>query len=109
MGGSRELAKGHLDLLLLSGLEKRPLHGYGLIEAIREMSHATFDLPEGSVYPALHRLEREGFVTSSWSRGAGRARRIYKLSRSGRAELKKQRVEWSRFSSAINAVTGARA
>lgn len=104
-----ELAKGHLDLLLLSGLEERPLHGYGLIEVIREKSKAAFDLPEGSVYPALHRLEREGLLSSSWSRGAGRPKRVYKLSRRGRTELKKQHVEWSRFSTAINAVMSAEA
>ena len=104
-----ELAKGHLDLLLLSGLAEGPLHGYGLIEAIREKSSKTFDLPEGSVYPALHRLEREGFISSAWSETTGRPRRIYKLSRRGRAELKKQEVEWRRFSTAVNAVTGARA
>lgn len=107
MGG--ELAKGHLDLLLLSSLEKGPLHGYGLIEVIREKSSAAFDLPEGSVYPALHRLERDGLVTSSWSESKSRPRRLYKLSRRGKAELKKQQVEWTRFTAAINAVTGAKA
>ena len=107
--GGGEIAKGHLDLLLLSGLEGGPLHGYGLIDAIREKSRATFDLPEGSVYPALHRLEREGMVASSWSKSGGRPRRIYKLTRRGRTELKKQQVEWTHFASAINAVTGARA
>jgi PadR family transcriptional regulator PadR len=107
MGG--ELAKGHLDLLLLSGLEKGPLHGYGLLQVIREKSHWALDLPEGSVYPALHRLEREGLLTSSWSERSGRPRRIYKLSRRGRTELKAQQAEWTRFSSAVNAVTGAKA
>jgi PadR family transcriptional regulator, regulatory protein PadR len=107
MGG--DLAKGHLDLLLLSGLEKGPLHGYGLVQAIRKKSRSALDLPEGSVYPALHRLEREGLVTSSWSEGSRRPRRIYKLSRRGKAALRKQQAEWVRLSSAINAVTGAEA
>lgn len=107
MGG--ELAKGHLDLLLLSALAEGPLHGYGLLQVIREKSHAAFDLPEGSVYPALHRLEREGLLTSTWSERSGRPRRMYKLSRRGKTELKAQQAEWSRFSSAINAVAGAEA
>lgn len=102
-----ELAKGHLDLLLLAALENGPLHGYGLIEAIRASSDGVFDLPEGSVYPALHRLERAGLLKSSWSESGGRARRRYSLTRKGKTELRRERLEWRRFTKAVGTVTGA--
>lgn len=70
--------RGHLDLLLLATLRRTgPVHGYGLIGALDDGSDGVFDLPEGTVYPALHRLERDGFVTSSWSREAARRRRLH--------------------------------
>ena len=99
----QELAKGHLDLLLLGVLEVGPSHGYGVIEKIRDRSAEIFDLPEGSVYPALHRLERQGFVRSRWEQGA-RRRRTYRLTRRGRAELARQRQEWKSFSRAVRSV-----
>ncbi len=105
----RELAKGHLDLLLLSALRDSSLHGYAIIERIRERSEGDFDLPEGSVYPALHRLEREGFLRSSWSKDAGRPRRVYRLSRRGRVELARQHKEWRSFARAVETVTGVTA
>ncbi|MGI8774745.1 MAG: PadR family transcriptional regulator [Actinomycetota bacterium] len=99
----QELAKGHLDLLLLGVLEAGPSHGYGVIEKVRDRSSETFDLPEGSVYPALHRLERQGFLRSQWEQGA-RRRRTYRLTRRGRAELARQRGEWKSFSRAVRSV-----
>lgn len=107
LGMKNELAKGHLDFLLLAGLEQGPLHGYGLIERIRNTSNETFDLPEGSVYPALHRLERVGLLKSTWDKSAGRPRRLYSITHRGRTELRKQRVGWARFTIAVDAVTGA--
>ena len=109
LGMRDELAKGHLDFLLLAGLKDKPLHGYALIEAIRLSSNETFDLPEGSVYPALHRLERAGLLESAWDKSGGRPRRLYRITRRGKAELRRQHVEWSRFTKAVTAVTGARA
>lgn len=102
-----ELAKGHLDLILLSALADGPAHGYAVIEAIRRKSSGAFDLPEGSVYPALHRLERAGLLRSDWSTSSGRRRRVYSLTRRGRAELNRQRVAWKNFTSTVNAITGA--
>jgi PadR family transcriptional regulator PadR len=101
-----ELAKGHLDLLVLSALAETPAHGYAIIETIRRKSAAVFDLPEGSVYPALHRLERDGLITSSWSEGASRRRRTYRLTRAGRAHLNSERSEFRAFTKAVRAVTG---
>src|SRR5258706_14754430 len=86
-----ELLKGHLDSLVLALLEEGPLHGYGIIEQLRLRSGETFDLPEGTVYPALYRLERAGAVTSTRARVAGRPRRVYRLARARRAALEQSR------------------
>jgi DNA-binding PadR family transcriptional regulator len=81
-----------------------PRHGYALISALRERTGGVLDLPEGSVYPALHRLEDLGLVASEWKPVGGRRRREYRLTRSGSAALAAQRTEWTRLAGAINAV-----
>jgi PadR family transcriptional regulator len=95
---------GHLDLLVLAVLADAPAHGYAVIEELRRRSKGTFDLPEGTVYPALHRLEASGFLTSAWDVQSGRRRRVYKLTRRGRGRLERGRGEWSAFSGAVAAV-----
>lgn len=85
-------------------LEDGAAHGYGLVEALRERSRGTFELPEGTIYPALYRLERRGLVASSWKTVAGRRRRVYRLTRSGRAELERQRSDWREFAQAMEEV-----
>ena len=99
-----EELKGHLDLLLLSALAEGPSHGYELIERLRARSNSAFDLPEGTVYPALHRLERDGLLTSAWTTAAGRRRRVYSLTRRGRSALARRAAEWRSFSRAVEAV-----
>lgn len=102
-----EAIKGHLDLLLLSVLSDSPLHGYGVIEQLRSRSDDVFDLPEGTVYPALHRLERERLIKSRWEAGHNaRKRRLYSLTASGRRQLVKRRVQWDGFVSAVSSVVG---
>ena len=96
--------RGHVDILLLSALETGPAHGYGLAELLRERSDGAFDLPEGTIYPSLYRLERRGVVASRWETSDGRRRRVYRLTRSGTKELERQRAEWQSFSSAMDAV-----
>jgi DNA-binding PadR family transcriptional regulator len=97
--------RGHLDLLLLATLARTgPAHGYGLISALRDASGGAFDLPEGTVYPALHRLERDGAVASGWSRGAGRRRRIYELTAAGQAALAEKRTRWQSFAHGVQSV-----
>ncbi|HEX9994570.1 MAG TPA: helix-turn-helix transcriptional regulator [Acidimicrobiales bacterium] len=96
--------KGHLDGLLLAVLEDGPAHGYALIEEMRRRSGGTFDLPEGTVYPALHRLEAAGLVASRSTTVNGRARRVYRVTRSGTRALAESREDWRRFSSAVGAV-----
>jgi DNA-binding PadR family transcriptional regulator len=104
MNGER--LKGHLDLLLLSVLAAGPAHGYAVITALRGRSDGTFDLPEGTVYPALHRLERAGLLTSSWQDAEGRRRRVYALTADGEAALAAERTEWKRFAGGIGLVLG---
>ncbi len=101
-----EALKGHLDLLLLAVLLERPLHGYAIVETLRERSRGEFDLPEGTIYPALHRLEREGWLESWWSDESGRRRRVYQLTLRGHQTLSSRQQEWREFSRAVDAVVG---
>jgi DNA-binding PadR family transcriptional regulator len=103
---NRERLKGNLDLLLLSVLAAGPAHGYAIITALRDRSEGTFDLPEGTIYPALHRLEEAGLLASSWAQGEGRRRRVYGLTDKGAAALAAERTEWHRFASGVRAVLG---
>lgn len=99
-----DVVKGHLELLLLAVLAEGPAHGYALIERLRARSDGAFDFPEGTIYPALHRLERAGLLKSGWSDASGRRRRVYTLTRKGQAALATRRDEWRRFSGAVNGV-----
>jgi DNA-binding PadR family transcriptional regulator len=101
-----EALKGHLDGLLLSVLESGPRHGYAVIEALRAGSDGVFDLPTGTVYPALHRLERAGLVEGSWWEGSGRRRRSYRLTAAGRRSLGEKRTTWQEFSTAVSTLLG---
>ncbi len=103
---SREELKGHLDLIVLACLAERELHGYALIEELRLGSRGAFDLPEGTVYPALHRLERAGLLASRWSSTAGRRRRMYRLTSKGRSALEERRRAWRAFSAGVDLVLG---
>lgn len=99
-----ESSKGHVDLLLLTVLGQGPTHGYGLVEALRERSEGVFDLAEGTVYPALYRLERQGLISSQWEDGRTRRRRVYRLTRRGTAELRREREAWETHANAMRAV-----
>jgi DNA-binding PadR family transcriptional regulator len=102
-----DAVKGYLDLLLLAELDRGAGHGYALIERLRERSSGTFAFPEGTIYPALHRLERGGLLRSEWSTGRARRRRIYSIRRQGRAVLKDHLREWRLFSRAVERVLAA--
>jgi len=101
-----EALKGHLDLLLLSILAEGPAHGYAVIESLRARSNGVFDLPEGTIYPALHRLENQGLLKSNWSEDSARRKRIYQLTPKGQQALNTRQDEWLKFSKAINATVG---
>ena len=99
-----ESLKGHLDLLLLSLFRGGAAHGYSVVERLATESGGAFDLPEGTVYPALHRLEGRGQLRSRWKVVAGRRRRVYELTPEGRRALVDAFREWTRFSSAVQRV-----
>jgi DNA-binding PadR family transcriptional regulator len=101
-----ELLKGHMDGLLLAALEDGPRHGYAVIEALRESSGGRLDLPTGTIYPALHRLEAAGLIAGSWSVVGGRRRRCYVLTEAGRKALSGLRTDWRDFAAVINAALG---
>jgi PadR family transcriptional regulator, regulatory protein PadR len=99
-----EALRGHLDLLLLAAVRARPAHGYAIIENLRLRSGGNLDLPEGTVYPALHRLEQAGLLKSGWSEASGRRRRTYEVTERGLTELRAQEQDWREFSRAVEGV-----
>lgn len=99
-----EALKGHLDALLLAALEDGPRHGYAVIQSLRQGSDGRIDLPTGTVYPALHRLQRAGLIASRWSTVAGRRRRTYQLTSAGRKALASERGSWREFAGAVSAL-----
>ncbi|XVQ82423.1 helix-turn-helix transcriptional regulator [Microbispora siamensis] len=96
--------RGHMDALLLSVLEREPLHGYAIIEALRERSGGALDVPTGTVYPALRRLERAGLLAGEWASDGGRKRRTYRLTDAGLKALAGERSAWRSFTTAIGSV-----
>jgi PadR family transcriptional regulator len=101
-----EVLKGHMDLLLLAVLADGPLHGYAVIEALKARSGGVFELPEGTIYPALHRLEQERLLTSAWTVEDGRRRRTYRLTARGRRGLQQEAQRWEVFSGAVQRLVG---
>ena len=99
-----EELKGHLDSLILAVVAAEPAHGYAILQELKGRSGGAFDLPEGTIYPALHRLEHAGLLASGWSSVSGRRRRVYRLTRRGRTRLESRRREWLTFSKAVDAV-----
>ena len=99
-----ERLKGHLDMLVLATLRGSPAHGYVIIERLKERSDGAFDLAEGTIYPVLHRLETDALLTSSWKVAGGRRRRVYRLTRIGRAALSVREQDWNRFAAAVDTV-----
>ena len=106
LGMIGEALKGHLDLLLLAVLAAGPAHGYAVIEALRQRSGGLFDLPEGTIYPALHRLEAQSLLKSCWQEAAPRRRRVYELTTKGRQSLAKRQEGWRTFSRAVDLTAG---
>jgi PadR family transcriptional regulator, regulatory protein PadR len=99
-----DLGSSQVDLLLLAILSGHPAHGYGVINLLRQRSGGAFDVPEGTVYPALHRLEASGLIASDRTTVDGRQRRIYSLTSSGRRALNHKREDWERTVKGVHAV-----
>jgi transcriptional regulator len=102
-----EMLKGHLDMIVLAALSRGPAHGYAVIQEIHRRSGGAFDLPEGTIYPALHRLEQAGLLSSQWTTSeSGRQRRVYTLTKRGTRTLADERAIWQRFADAIGGLLG---
>lgn len=96
-----DVLKGHVDLLLLAAVEAGPAHGYAIIKTLRERTGEVLSLPEGTLYPALQRLQAAGLLSSSWSTVDGRRRRVYELTAAGREALERERFAWGTFARAV--------
>lgn len=105
---STELLKGTLDLLILKTLELEPRHGVAIADRIEQITRGTFVVKPGSLFPALHRLEGEGFITGAWSESAeGRRVKVYTLSSAGRKQLGVEKRNWARIAVAVGQVLEA--
>lgn len=103
---SKELAKGSTAMLVLSVLSREEMYGYQIIKTVELTSEKVFQMNEGTLYPILHSLEQEGFLTSRWCDGEenGRRRKYYKITEDGKKELKLRHAEWERYEKAVNRV-----
>jgi PadR family transcriptional regulator PadR len=103
-----ELLQGTLDMLILKAISLGSLHGYGILLRIQQISDRALQIPQGSLYPALYRLEHKGWIEGEWGESENnRKARFYSLSADGRKQLRLEKVEWARFSDAIASVLNA--
>jgi transcriptional regulator len=105
MAPPTEILKGTLGLLILRTLELEPRHGVAIADRIAQITKGTFTVKAGSLFPALHRLEQEGFIAGEWSvTGAGRRIKSYRLTPAGKQQLAAERKQWARIVSAVGMV-----
>ncbi len=105
MGKPSDLVQGTLDLLILQTISLEPKHGWAIAKRIQQISNEVLQVQQGSLYPALHRLEQQGWICAKWSESeTGRQAKFYSLTPEGRAQLEKERESWARLSTAINLV-----
>jgi PadR family transcriptional regulator PadR len=105
MGKPSDLVQGTLDLLILKTLLLGPKHGWAIAKRIQQISSEVLQVQQGSLYPALHRIEQRGWIKAHWDETeTGRKARFYSLTRSGRAQLQEELANWNRLSAAINSV-----
>jgi PadR family transcriptional regulator PadR len=107
MGKPSDLVQGTLDLLILKTLLLEPKHGWAIAKRIQQLSRDVLQVQQGSLYPALHRLEQQGWIKARWAESeTGRQAKFYALTAAGRSQLEKERANWNRLSAAINLVVG---
>ena len=100
-----ELPQGTLDLLILKALSVEPMHGWAISERLRQVSHAALQVPQGSIYPALHRLERRGLIAAEWGTSDNnRKAKYYELTRLGRKRLAAEADQWAKLTTAVGLV-----
>jgi transcriptional regulator len=105
MSGQLDLPQGTLDLLILKTLSLEPMHGWAISERLHQISEATLTIPQGSLYPALHRLERRGWIEAEWGSSENNRRaRIYQLTRAGRKQLAEERAAWNALTRTVGLV-----
>lgn len=109
MGNSVELLPGTLDMLILKAVSLRPLHGYAVLQRIRQISGEVFDIPQGSLYPALYRLERQDLIAAEWGQSENnRKAKFYKLTAAGRRRLREETAGWNRLATGIASALNTR-
>jgi transcriptional regulator len=105
MGKPSDLLQGTLDLLILKTISLEPKHGWAIAKRIEQVSNDALQITQGALYPALHRLEQQGWVRAEWrSTETGREAKFYNLTRAGRAQLEKELAQWERLSNAVGLV-----
>jgi PadR family transcriptional regulator PadR len=105
MGKPSDLVQGTLDLLILKTVSLEPLHGWAIAKRIQQVSREVLQVQQGSLYPALHRLEQQGWIRAKWAESeTGRQAKFYSLTAAGRKQLEQEAANWKRLSSAINLV-----
>ncbi len=107
MAKSADLVQGTLDLLILKTVSLEPKHGWAIAKRIQQVSQEILQVQQGSLYPALHRLEQQGWIKAHWAKtGTGRKAKFYSLTKAGRVQMDKEMASWQRLSSGINLVVG---
>jgi PadR family transcriptional regulator PadR len=110
MGKTADLLPGTLDMLILKAVSLRPLHGYGVLLRIRQISGNALDIPQGSLYPGIYRLEHQGLIVAEWGQSEnGRHAKYYTLTTAGRRRLREETAGWNRLAAAIAAALSASA
>jgi transcriptional regulator len=105
MADRLDLPQGTLDLLILRTLQLEPMHGWAISERLHQVSQATLTIPQGSLYPALHRLERRGWIRAEWGESENNRRaKFYELTRAGRKQLAVETEEWERLTTAVGLI-----
>src|SRR6476646_4561147 len=105
MGKPSDLVQGTLDLLILKTLSLEPKHGWAIAKRIQQISNEVLQVQQGSLYPALHRLEQQGWIRAKWNESeTGREAKFYTLTAAGRTQLEKEKESWKRLSTAIDVV-----
>jgi transcriptional regulator len=108
MAKNPELLPGTLDMLILKAVSLKPLHGYGILLRIQQISGEALSVPQGSLYPALYRLEHQGLIAAEWGESEDKRKaKFYTLTATGRRRLKEETAEWNKLASAIGAALGA--
>jgi PadR family transcriptional regulator PadR len=108
MGKPSDLVQGTLDLLILKTLSLGAMHGWGIAKRIQQVSGEVLQVQQGSLYPALHRLEQQGWIRAKWAESeTGRTAKFYALTAAGRKQLETETANWGRLSAAINLVIAA--